>query len=216
MKADDLTNRRFGRLLVIERAGSHVSAGGQTKPLWLCLCDCGKTVLVQSARLKRGTCQSCGCYHDDVRHTATKTHGGSGERLYTIWIAMKRRCEKSSCDAYRYYGERGIKVCAEWHSYAAFREWAMNNGYDDSLSIDRIDNSLGYEPSNCRWAETKQQANNQRRNVHITFDGETKTRTQWADALGVSGNLLRDRMARYGWSADRAISEPVRRTQQNG
>lgn len=97
---------------------------------------------------------------------------------------MKQRCCGYNAKSYKHYGGRGITVCEEWrNSFEAFYEWAMANGYSDSLTLDRIDVNGNYEPSNCRWATMKEQNNNKRNNRNITYKGETHTLAQWIEIL---------------------------------
>lgn len=118
---------------------------------------------------------------------------------------MRTRCYSESHKSYPEYGGRGITVCDEWkNSSDSFIEWALENGYNDSLTLDRIDNNKGYSPNNCRWATMKEQANNTRKNVVIKYNGEEKTISQWADELGINRNTLSNRIKR-GWSVERAF-----------
>lgn len=147
----DLTGKVFGYLTVLERGEN--SNGGSAR--WKCRCICGRETLVVSAALNSGKTISCGCMGLKHATEAKLKHGDAlcrqRNRLYEIWAAVKRRCYNPHCDAYPYYGGKGIKVCPEWMEYESFKEWAMTNGYADNLSIDRIDSNGDYEPSNCQW-----------------------------------------------------------------
>lgn len=122
-------------------------------------------------------------------------------RLYQIWIAMRHRCNDKNN---KHYGAKGITVCAEWNDFLCFKEWAIKNGYNDRLSIDRIDNSRGYNPDNCRWVDNIAQHNNMSSNRLITYRGETKTVSQWAKEYNIIPQTLYSRLSR-GWSISRAI-----------
>lgn len=169
----DLTGQRFGRLTVVSRAENDKNK----TPRWRCLCDCGKETVVLGHLLRNGNTRSCGCFGREqksalmkkyclehkVRSPAHVTHNASKTRLYAIWCGMKGRCYGVKNSVYQYYGGRGIIVCNEWlHSFMAFRDWALSHGYQDDLTIDRIDVNGNYEPSNCRWLTLEDQQRNRR------------------------------------------------------
>ena len=140
-----------------------------------------------------------------------KTHGIRNTRIYEIWKDMKKRCFNPNCAAYHLYGGRGIIVCEKWKDNVKdFYDWAMQNGYTDKLTLDRIDVNGNYEPSNCRWVTKKEQANNTRRNHQISYNGKTQTLQQWADELGISRVSLRHRICDYHWSIEKALTTPIR------
>ena len=135
-------------------------------------------------------------------------------RLYTIWNSMKQRCYTKSCTSYKRYGARGISMCDEWkNNYMEFYNWAIQNGYSDNLTIDRIDTNGNYEPSNCRWATYKEQANNTRKIKRYTFNGETHTPREWEEIVGIRWQTIRYRIKILGWSVEKALTtETQKRT----
>ena len=138
-----------------------------------------------------------------------KTHGGSKTRLYKAWNSMIARCETTSQTSFKDYGGRGIRVCDEWHDFEVFREWAVSNGYEDGLSLDRKNNNGNYEPQNCRWITKKEQANNRRSSRYITLRGVTHTLAEWAEITGINPTTIAWRI-RHDWSDDDILDKPVR------
>lgn len=139
-------------------------------------------------------------------------HGKRKTRMYRIWSDMKGRCNNPNRAKYARYGGRGITVCSEWMSdFQAFYEWSMANGYQEDLSIDRIDNDGNYCQENCRWVTMREQAANKSTNHYITYDGQTFTMSEWARRIGVPREVLKDRICRYGWECERALTTPVRK-----
>ena len=209
----DLTGKRFGRWTVIKEDG-RARYGGT---MWLCKCDCGTIRRVNGRSLRAGLSMSCGCYGAEQRNAAsvlvTKKHGGKNERLYGVWAGIKERCNNPNSKFYPLYGGRGITICNEWNNdYAMFRKWALETGYDDAAphgkcTLDRINNDLGYFPENCRWATSMTQCNNRRSNHILTFNGQSKTISEWARETGIRKDTIRRRIVQYGWSIERALTE---------
>jgi len=200
----DLTGKTFNRLTV-KRS---VIVNRKTK--WECECSCGKTTIVEGLALINGHTKSCGCLHKDAmaeRAKRAKTYGFTRHRLYTCYYRMRRRCERPTDPSYPRYGGRGIKVCDEWkNDIMAFINWGIENGYQEGLSIDRIDNDGDYTPDNCRWADATTQSNNRRTNQYITFDGESHTYAEWGRITGISPLTIRSRIVDLGWSVEEALT----------
>lgn len=193
----------FGRLTVLDRAEN---AGRTTR--WKCICSCGKETIVRQPDLKSGRTTSCGCRFSEQLAERNSKHGLSGTKLCNIWRSMKDRCYNSNCPAYKNYGGRGIKVCDEWFSdLKAFYDWSIANGYDEGLTIDRIDVNGNYEPSNCRWVDRIVQANNTRSNHFIEYDGRTQTIAEWSKELGIKQHTILRRLS-LGWTIERALRTP--------
>ncbi len=196
---NDLTGLKFGRLTATKL--SERRSGRKT--YWECDCECGKTKVVRTDSLKDGSVKSCGCLKKEQdkinlpNGQGRVIHGLSRKRIYHTWEAMISRCENIENSHYSNYGGRGINVCEQWHDVEIFVDWAMNNGYNDELTIDRIDVNGNYEPENCKWATWKEQANNRTNNVMITFNGKTQTLKQWSIELGINYNTLQSRI-NYG------------------
>lgn len=177
---------RYGKLVIVKEVESPV----KNRRFFLCKCDCGNEKVIRLDHLRDGRVYSCGCSKRDkpsnFKHGMTSP-SGEYHRLYKIWSGMRNRCNNPRYKYYESYGGRGIKVCQEWdNDFISFMNWAIENGYKDDLTIDRINNYGDYEPSNCRWASPKIQANNKRTNVLITYHGETHTISEWADITGIA------------------------------
>ena len=134
------------------------------------------------------------------------------KRLYRAYSNMKTRCYNPNYFLYHRYGERGIKVCEDWkQSFVKFRDWALNNGYADGLTLDRIDNDGDYCPENCRWTTITKQSNNRRTNRILTLNGEKDTMANWARKTGIPYWVIQERLDRKGWSEEKALTEPYER-----
>lgn len=144
-------------------------------------------------------------------HNGNPKHGLSKTRLHRIWHSMYCRCYYKTTNQYKNYGGKGIKVCEEWkhiEGFINFYNWAINNGYSEELTLDRIDNSKDYCPENCRWSTPKYQSNHKTNNIIYTINGKTQTAKQWCEEYGVSQTTFNDRLNR-GWDLEKAISKPV-------
>lgn len=200
---EDLTGRKYGLLTVKGMVGVINS-----RRIWHCVCECGNHKNIREDSLKKYT-KSCGCQIQAKAKEKGRgvTHGKSHTRLYSIWAGMKARCYNPHDTGYKYYGGRGIKVCAEWFDgFEAFYEWAMQNGYTDDLTLDRIEVNGNYEPSNCRWTTRKIQRLNQRQK-EITHNNEKHTLLEWANITGIKYDTLLWRY-NHNWDIDRILSNP--------
>ncbi len=149
-----------------------------------------------------------------VERMAKTKHGMSRTRLYHVWNSMKQRCSNPKAISYQYYGAKGVTVCREWESFEGFCAWAMSAGYDESLTIDRIDRSGNYEPANCRWATNKEQQNNTSYNRLLTHDGKTHNITQWSEITGIPRMVLFNRLRR-GWDTEKILTTKKRDWRKN-
>lgn len=192
----NITGKRFGMLLVTEKA--------KEPGKWKCVCDCGKYATVRRSNLNSGNTASCGCQRGCRRHGMHETPE------YNVYMAMKQRCLNESNRFFSFYGGRGITVCDRWLGPNGFLNFISDMGRRPSKrhSLDRLDNSLGYSPDNCRWATRKQQQNNMRANRTITHNGKTMTAAQWARELGFHPATIQHRLNR-GWSPKRVLETPA-------
>jgi len=190
----DLTGKRFGHLVVISR---EKNIGKCTT--WLCLCDCGKKTIVRTNFITHGKTKSCGCLIKESNSRRAKYGKPRNEmRVYRIWKGIKRRCFKPKSKGFINYGGRGIAICDDWMSFENFYQWAVNNGYSDNLTIERIDVNGNYEPKNCKWITMSMQGRNKRNNKTITFNGITKTYVEWEEYLGFPLQTITKRKYK-GW-----------------
>lgn len=190
---------RFGHLVTVSTSYHH------SRRWWLCACDCGEQKEAREQHLRSGAMKSCGCSRTPIKH------GMHGTSEYSIWQAMKNRCRLPSNIGYANYGGRGISVCDRWQS--SFEAFFADVGPRPSSkhSLDREDNSKGYEPGNVRWTTKDVQTRNTRRNRYITAFGRAQTVTDWAVETGLSFKCITDRIDRLGWSAEDAVSRPADR-----
>lgn len=184
---------KFGKLTVVRKQDKPGVKRGNM--YWLCVCECGNEKLIDEYQLRYGASLRCKEEYNEEKKTRIK-HGGSHMKLYETWRNMKRRCSQTGKDSKNYY-ERGIHVCHEWEkSFASFRDWAFENGYEEGLTIDRIDNDGDYTPDNCRWVTHSVQNRNKRSNVYLEMDGARMAQADWAKVVGVRPETIKERTER--------------------
>lgn len=196
---ENKTGLVFGKLTVLS-----FSHQNRKNVFYLFQCDCGDKKVIEFREVKRGNTKSCGCLLKSM-----KKHGESNTRLYGIWQGARSRCNNQNSKSYKYCGLRGIVFCEEWKEFLTFKNWALNNGYKETLTLDRINNNEGYCPSNCRWATYTEQANNKTNNVFIEYKGERLNCTGWSLRLGNNPRLVQGRLF-SGWDSIKAITTPQR------
>ena len=156
--------------------------------------------------MKSGKVKSCGCIYLESNKGRNATHGMSKSRIFRIWMGIKQRCNINYVTS-KYHGQKNIRVCDEWKDFVPFYEWSIANGYSDTLTIDRIDNKLGYRPDNCRWVDFKTQERNRTNNRMVTIKGETHVLSEWAEKNGISRSALAWRLD-HGWNDEELFMKP--------
>lgn len=199
----DLIGKNFGYLTVVAREEN--TKGGSAR--WKCLCKCGNFTVTTTFRLNSGKCQSCGCKRYESHN---RIHGMTKTDIHNKWLQIKQRCLDKNYKSYQRYGAVGITICDEWkNDFVSFMKWSYQNGYKEGLSIDRIDNSKGYSPDNCRWVTRKDQCNNRRSNIKITYQGKTQNLKQLCEELNIKYSFVYQRMYKQGMTFEEAISRPL-------
>ena len=206
MRKPIVIGQRFGRLLVVceDRIRDRRS--------WKCLCDCGTEKVITDSDLKTGRVNSCGCLQKELLAARCTKHGHSKNRQRTLTLStykgMITRCSNPNVPAYPDYGGRGITICDRWRE--SFENFLEDMGErTQGMTLDRIDNDGNYCPKNCRWVTRKEQNRNKRNSVYVTYKGETKNLSEWAEYLGIAYKTLHDRLYRYKWDVHRSFTTPV-------
>lgn len=209
---NELRNNRYGKLVVIEFSHKIKRNKGSYRYFWLCKCDCGNFVVVNGDKLISGHTKSCGCLVKEKTRQMHSSHNLSKTRLYKIYHGILKRCENKNSTSFKNYGKKNIKVCKEWKDdFIAFYNWAINNGYQDKLTIDRINVRGNYEPSNCRWATAEIQQNNRSNNLHLTHKNKTLTLAEWCKELNLNYFTVQQRLNKLNWSVSRALNTPTQK-----
>lgn len=200
----DITGQKFNKLKVLKR----IENSSFRKARWLCQCECGNFTEVSGDNLRNGNVKSCGCLIVD-KNKQRATHRKSNIRLYNIWRSMKARCNCKTNPSYKNYGERGIKICSDWIIFENFYNWAINNGYKENLSIERIDVNGNYEPSNCKWIPLSKQAYNKRDSLIININGEEKCLAEWCKLYNVKYTTIYRRITIGKMNIQEAINKSI-------
>lgn len=212
LTSENLVGMKFGRLTVMDRESPKSK---KAKGLWVCKCECGNVIKVNTSDLKSGNTTSCGCKRKETLRQLRTKHGESNTRLYNVWSDMKKRCYNTKNVDYKNYGGRGISVCDEWMDFQNFYDWAIANGYDETAprgqcTIDRINVDGNYEPKNCRWVDRYIQMNNKRNNRILTYNGESHTLAEWCEIVNIPYNCLKSRLNKLHWSVEKTLTTPTR------
>lgn len=220
--SEDIIGKKYGEWTILGYAPK-VNRMKRVK----CQCSCGKICERYFKHLKNGASKSCGhqnwkenCRQIGKRNLKYTNFNVADTRLYSTWKNMKRRCYDKSNTNFKYYGARGIKVCKEWENdFMNFYNWAISNGYQENLTIDRINVNGNYEPNNCRWATLTEQSNNRRDNKnskYLTYNGITKTVSQWCKEYNINYSTLSCRVNKLKWTHERALKDFIERKKIDG
>ena len=210
MKLKDLTGMRFGKLVVISRCENIEIKNHASRPAWICQCDCGNIKKVLGDALKVGKTSSCGCVRRAATSAKNTTHGMSKTPEYNSWMLMIQRCNSAGNKNFKDYGGRGITVCSRWVS--SFSNFIADMGVRPTPkhTIDRIDNSLGYYPENCKWSTRREQSQNRRSIRYFSAFGRTMSVNSWGKEIGVAPRTILARIDKLGWPIPLAVSTPAR------
>ncbi len=205
-----MIGQKFGSLTVIgkgEQVKNTCKTGNSLITKVPCVCKCGTSFYITAGNLRKVVrCLKCA---ESMRGNARKTHGCLPKDVHSIWLTMNSRCNNPKVPCWIHYGGRGITVCERWRSFVNFRD-DMGPKPSPKHTVERIDNSKGYSPENCRWATRKEQCRNKRNSRFITVGKETKTLSEWGEISPVSCLTIHKRLKR-GWSAEDAVFKPSRK-----
>jgi len=205
---------KFGRLTIVCEVDRR-----KKQRRFMCICDCGVKKEISLVLLRNGQTKSCGCFKREHLIKTNTRHGksprGKKNKLYAIWVSMKQRCFNPKCSAYKFYGNRGIKINPSWLDFEKFELWAVTNGYKEGLSIERSNVNGNYEPINCTWIPRSDQSNNTRRSTFYEFNGKKQTLKDWSTELEMNYMTLWGRVHKKDWTVKRAFTEPIHEERSN-
>lgn len=207
----DISGQVFGHLTAITRSDDLIAKSGRRRVMWVCRCTCGVVKPASAHDLRAGKIKSCGC-RVGAKTSFTHGHSGSGRgktrsKEYRSWAHMRERCNNPKNKNFLLYGGRGISVCPSWDDFSVFLA-DMGFAPTPKHTLDRIDNSKGYGPDNCRWATQTEQVRNRRNTKTVACNGVTLPVQEWASKVGVRAGLIKDRL-RLGWDPEAAIFTPA-------
>lgn len=204
----DITGEKYNMLKVISFYDIQ-----DKKSRWLCECECGNKKILFGRDIKSGNTKSCGCLLHKKKYD--NEMGIKIKRLQHIYYQMKQRCYDKNNPLYKHYGKRNITICEEWlKDINNFHNWALNNGYDNNLTIERINVNGNYEPNNCKWITKTQQGYNKTNTVSYTLDGETKCLSEWCKLYNIDYHIVYRRLKR-GNSFKKALTKPIDKKYRN-
>lgn len=209
MSTQPTIGQQFGKWTVLRE--KQAVYGGRLRGLWVCKCACGTVRRIAADALVSGKTTQCrNCSNREKAAMRSRlVHGCSGSRLHNIWMLMRRRCGDAQHPDFHRYGGKGISVCCEWNDFSTFQEWALSNNYEESLTLDRVDNDMGYSPENCRWASRVSQSRNRKNNIRYDWKGRRLMLSEIAESEGISLTMLRQRVQRRSWPLEMAVSLPA-------
>lgn len=193
----DLTGKKYNKLKVLcldkEKSSSQ-------KKYWICECECGNIKSIQGGKLKNGTIKACGCMQGGIPKYKIQN-----PKLYKKWNHMKSRCFNTKDISYKNYGLRGIKVCSEWLDYDNFAKWSLENGFNESLELDRIDTNKGYNPSNCRYVTRLENSRNKRKSLRFDYKGKNLSLMEIAKLNNIEYKTLWQRLKKNNYNLETAL-----------
>lgn len=217
----DILGYVYGRLTVESFSYKEKLSKAGYEYYFNCKCKCGNNKKIKRSSLKNKRVNSCGCLHTEqlIERNENNRKYDIGldnqfNKLYGSWKAMHDRCNNPLHVRYSRYGGRGIKIFEDWNNWNSFRDWAIDNGWKDGLTIERLDFNGNYEPTNCTWATYKEQANNTSTNKYIKYKGETKTLSRWCEELDLKYDRIKARINTCHWSVEDAFEKEKYATQK--